>query len=92
MLVQTWRTWKKKNNPRLFTCQDTLGYVESIIPTLRQHGFVITTDDRDVDLTPRQDALAQINTEEVSEVVYSVWNHSQGYCSKIVVAYKEKAA
>jgi hypothetical protein len=87
--IQSWQTWKKKNNPRISTVQDsTLGYVESIVPTLKNYGFTVEENDRDFDLKPKQDALSLINEDEVSEVVYSVWNHSQGYCSKIVVAYK----
>lgn len=91
MIIQTWKTWKKKNNPKIYTLRDsTLGYIETIKPTLQEYGFSYTEDDRDNDLSPKDNALALMADDFDGEIVYWVWSHSRGYCANICVAYKAR--
>ena len=89
-----WQTWKRKHKPQMMTLQDSsLGYIETIKPTLQHAGFNVTYNSRDDSISPKADALEVLSlvVEDVDSVdaVYWVWRHSRGYCEEINVAWKE---
>jgi len=90
MKVTTWNTWKKNNNPSIFTHQDSsLGTVTTIEPTLRKNGFrKISGNEPWENYSPKEQVKEILSDYEYQEAVYYVWNHSRGYCSYIEIFYK----
>lgn len=87
--ISTWPTWKKRNCPQMYRVKDTtLGYVDTIGPTLGHYGFEHTSEERTPEQTPRQQLDFILEGSDAQEVVYHVWKHNQGYMERIEVYYK----
>ena len=94
--IQSWNTWKKKNNPTIYECNDGMfQYLFSIAPTLTAHGFVPVGDEETYYEVKNKKQQASIivdnfrkykntNNNEFDEFVY--WIH-YGRNQKPMIVY-----
>ena len=101
--IETWQTWKRKNNPRVAWCPDGINahVIECIAPTLLDYGFTPCGEDDDAipksrggERTPRKIAQALVDCYGVqlgfNEFVYYVHAPSANYYAWILHLYGRK--